>query len=286
MGRWNRARAAFLVAGAGALAGGCAELTAWLTVPDKPLVAPELDAPKAVLFLEQDGAMTPFLCGADGKIGRDKTCAGRVPVGARLQSVGGEGLLVEKNAYRDCGAGESLEVSPRPSIRTVGLWSADGKAELQKPRDASSLPTQEWQRLSPKLLARASEDLAAEPSKLEVLGWITGELDGVVGTDTLLAVEATPAAGTQETYRAIIIEAGTDERPLLSIATETKRREPPLDFVTAVDIDGDNVLEVVTAGDVWSISKSIEGKPTDVAAWYCYRPRAGAPGASASALAP
>jgi hypothetical protein len=275
-----------LVAGAGALAAGCAELTAWLTIPDKPLVEPALESPKAILFLEQDGAMTPFLCGADGKLGRDKTCAGRVPVGARLQSVGGEGLLVEKTAYRDCGAGESVEVSPKPSIRTVGLWSADGKATLEKPRDASSLPTQEWQRLSPKLLARASKDLNAEPSSLEVLGWVSGELDGVVGTDLLVSVEATPApGGSQDTYRAIIIEAGTEERSLLVIATETKRREPPLDLVTAVDIDGDNVLEVVTGGDVWSISKSIEGKPTDVAAWYCYRARAGAP-ASASALAP
>lgn len=272
-----------LLFGAACSAAACAELTAWLTVPEKPLVAHRLDEPKAILFLEQDGAMTPFLCGADGAIARDKTCAGRVPVGAKLEAVGGEGLLVEKAAYRDCGAGESIEVSPKPSLRTIGLWTADGKAVLAKPREASALPTGEWQRLAPKLKAQAAKELGSEPASVDLLGWVSAEVDGVAGLDLLLMVEAQPPpSATRETYRAVIVESGAEKHDLLPIASETRRREPPLELVTAVDLDGDHVVEVVTGGEVWSVSKWIEGRPTDLAAWYCYKQRT-PPAASASA---
>jgi hypothetical protein len=274
-----------LLLGAASSASACAELTHWLTVPEKPLVAPTLDQPKAILFLEQDGAMTPFLCGAEGALARDKTCAGRVPVGAKLEAVGGEGLLVEKTAYRDCGAGESIEVSPKPSLKTVGLWSADGKATLERPRDASALPTGQWQRLAPKLRAQAAKELGAEPESMDLLGWVSAEVDGVAGPDLLLEVEAKPPPGTaRDVYRAVIVEIGAEEHRLLPIATETSRRDPALALITAVDLDGDHVVEVVTGGDVWSVSKWIEGRPTDVASWYCYRSRPAAPQPSAAAL--
>lgn len=261
----------------------CAELDAWLTVPQKPLLAPSLDKPKAILFFEQDGAMTPFLCGSDGELARDKTCAGRVPVGARLDATSGERLLVEKEAYRDCGAGESIEVSPKPPQKAAGVWSADGKAKLELPRGPSALSNGEWQRLAPKLKAMATEDLGGEPDALDIVGWVAGELDGAPGSDLLLAVEATPHGGaTAEAYRAVLIEAGTGERPMLPVALEMKKKEQPLELVAAVDLDGDNVLEVVTGGGVWNVSKAIGGKPKDIAAWYCYRPAPAAPEASAA----
>jgi hypothetical protein len=263
-----------LLATAAAAIGGCAEITAILTPPEKPpLFQPELEKPKAVVFLELDGAMVPFLCGGDGAIARDKACAGRVPVGSQLQAVTGEGLLVEKAAYRDCGAAESIEASPKPSLHTVALWSADGRASLEKPRDASALPTAEWQRLSPKLAELAAKDLGATPGDIELLSWLPGEFDGHFAPDLLLAVEAKPSAGEAEAYRAVVIESGMEKRPFFKIASETKRREPPLDLITAVDVDGDRVMEIFTGGDVWSVSKSIQGKPTDIASWYCYKPR-------------
>lgn len=286
MGPVSRHARAALLLGAAALTASCAELDAWLTVPQKPLLAASLEKPKAILFFEQDGAMTPFLCGADGELARDKTCAGRVPVGARLEATSGERLLVEKAAYRDCGAGESIEVSPKPPLRAAGVWSADGKAKLELPRGPSALSNGEWQRLAPKLKVKATEDLRSEPDAVDVVGWVAGELDGVPGQDLLLAVEATPRGGaTADAYRAVLIEAGTGERPMLPVALEMKKKEQPLELVAAVDLDGDDVLEVVTGGGVWNVSKAIGGKPKDIAAWYCYRPAPAAPAAPEASAA-
>lgn len=262
---------------------GCAELSSWLNVPEKPLFEPTLEKPKAVVFFELDGAMVPFICGGDKAIARDKACAGRVPVGARLDTLS-EGLEVTKAAYRDCGAGDALESNPKPPIKTVGLWTADGRTALAKPRNPSELATGEWQRLSPRLTEEATKALGGAPAGVELISWLPAQLDEDPALDLLLMIEATPAPGsTTEIYRAVIIESGADKRPFSTIVAETKKTEPPLDLITAVDVDGDGIVEVISGGDVWTVSKSVLGKRTDIASWYCYKPRPPVPGPTVSA---
>jgi hypothetical protein len=259
---------------AGGLLVGCAELTALFTPQPTPLLAPDIEKPKAILFLELQGAMVPFACGGEGGVARDKGCAGKVDKGATLHTELGEGLEVTGVAFADCGAAEGVAVNPAAGKHTIALWSADSKATLLRPRPASELSAGELQRLAPELSALAAKTLGAPPSKIEVTSWVAGDFDGDAASDLMIAFEATGETTNGDGYWALAFEPSggdRDERVLTAMSVETSRKKARTALAAAADLDGDSVLELLTAGDVWSLYRAVEGKPTEVASWFCYR---------------